>query len=189
MNALLRMVCVAKAAVALAVVVVSLNAARAGAADNSRAGSVRLLYTPQWYEEHRVDTRNQASDAAPPDAARSVFIPLASGPSSTNDVTYHGGSVMVTSSAYAIYWAPSSHSIPSAYQTLINRWFSDLGGSSLYNIVTQYYEGTPPTYMQNVTGLGGSWVDTVNPYPHAGTGTASGSQFTGQTPKRLSATS
>jgi len=90
--------------------------------------------------------------------------------SSTEDVTYHNGSVMLTATTYAIYWGPSPHTIPSSYQTLIDRWFGDIGGSSLYNVVTQYYEGNPPTDIGNVTEFGGSWVDTVNPYPHAGTG-------------------
>jgi hypothetical protein len=53
------------------------------------------------------------------------------------------------------------------YQTLINRFFNDVGGSSIYQILTQYPDSMsgPPA---NSVGFGGSVVDT-NAYPHAGT--------------------
>jgi len=120
---------------------------------------------PHWYEQHSVGVPRHPPDGADLDAGQAGGAPASGG-----NLTYHGGSVMLTSAAYAIYWAPGSNTISSSYQALINRFFNDVGGSSLYNILTQYYEGSTPSYIQNVATLGGSWVDTVNPYPHAGTG-------------------
>ncbi len=142
----------------------------AAAADNgTRAAPVHFFYTPQWYEQRRLEAQTQPGAAPwlPPNRIGASAVGFAS----TANMTYHGGSVMQTVTAYAIYWAPPPHSIPNTYQTLLNRWFTDVGGSSLYNIVTQYYEGSPPVHIQNVAAFGNAWVDTANPYPHAGTRT------------------
>src|ERR1700674_510677 len=87
-------------------------------------------------------------------------------PSSTTNMTYHGGPTQQTVTAYTIFWSPHG-TISSSYRTLINRYFQDIGGSSFYNLVSQY-PGLTDT--QNVSTLGGTWIDT-NPYP-AGKGTA-----------------
>ncbi len=88
-------------------------------------------------------------------------------PSSTTNMSYHGGPTQQTVAAYTIFWSPHG-TISSSYRTLINRYFQDIGGSSFYNVVSQY-PGLTDT--QNVSTLGGTWIDT-NPYP-AGEGTAS----------------
>lgn len=85
--------------------------------------------------------------------------------SSTSNLTYNGGPVMPTTVTYTIFWAPANHPIDSNYQALINRFFADVGGSSLYNIMTQYYDNSG--HIQNSSTFGGTWVDTT-PYPHAG---------------------
>jgi len=81
---------------------------------------------------------------------------------------------MQTYTAYTIYWVPAGYTISATYRQLINRWFTDIGGSDLYGILTQYSQDDPPLYpfapIQNVSTLGGSWLDTVNAYPHRGTG-------------------
>src|SRR5690349_5600630 len=62
-------------------------------------------------------------------------------PQSAEDpLAYNGGPVMRTLTAYAIYWAPPGHPMPERYQTLVNRYFEDIGGSRFYDIVAQYYE-------------------------------------------------
>jgi hypothetical protein len=86
---------------------------------------------------------------------------------SAANLIYHTGPVMHTLQAFAIYWAPSGHAISSAYQTLLNRYFGDIGGSGMYNIVTQYYDNPGTVHLQNVSTLGNTWVDTTA-YPHAG---------------------
>lgn len=86
----------------------------------------------------------------------------------TNSVTnlsYYGGPVMLTTTTYTIFWAPAGHPISADYQSLINRFFTEVGGSSLYNIMTQYYDNS--NHIQNSSTFGGTWVDTT-PYPHAG---------------------
>jgi hypothetical protein len=87
-------------------------------------------------------------------------------PSSTTNMTYHGGPTQQTVAAYTIFWSPNG-TISSSYRTLINRYFQDIGGSSFYNVVSQY-PGLTDT--QNVSTLGGTWIDT-GPYP-AGEGSA-----------------
>lgn len=84
------------------------------------------------------------------------------------NLKYHGGPVMqATSTTYAIYWVPPGFTVSSSYQSLINRYFNDIGGSSFYNIVTQYYQNNYE-YIVNSSSLGGAWLDT-SAYPHAGT--------------------
>ncbi len=86
-------------------------------------------------------------------------------------LAYHGGPVVGTSKTYAVFWLPSnSHYDPSGndatYEDLITRFFNDLGGSSLYNVLTQY--STIPTTGATVTdgpilnsaAFGGAWIDT-----------------------------
>jgi hypothetical protein len=86
-------------------------------------------------------------------------------------MTYHGGPVMTSFSAYLIFWLPpgvhySSGVGDANYEQLIMRYFQDVGGSPFYDIVTQYpgSNGTP----SNAATLGGTIVDT-HPYPRAGT--------------------
>jgi hypothetical protein len=80
---------------------------------------------------------------------------------------YHGGPVVLKSKPYAIYWSPSGHPIAAGYQSLLNRYFQDVGGTNLYKILTQYYK-TGGKYIKNVSTFGGSWTDSTA-YPHAGT--------------------
>lgn len=153
----------------LAVFVAPVNPAGANAAGFAHPKHLHFFRTKDWY----VQRHETGPGAGPglgvtvPESRVAADLAAAAG---TANMTYHGGSVMRTFTAYAIYWGPGTHTIPNTYQALVNRWFSDVGGSPLYNITTQYYEGSPPTYIQNFATFGGAWVDTVNPYPHAGTG-------------------
>jgi len=141
----------------------------ARAFDTPRGGNIHLFRTPQGYDQQRAGGQNLASDTfgktGPP-----VLLEAPTGFASIDDVTYHNGSVMLSHAAYTIFWVPTGHSISAGYQTLINRWFTDIGGSSFFNIVTQYYELNPLGANPNASTLGGTWVDTIDPYPHAGTG-------------------
>jgi hypothetical protein len=143
------------------------SAAQAQAGDGPGSGSVRLFSAPQWYQRYRPDTQSPMPHTPP--AARQAATPDLT----VDRVAYHGGGVMQGYKAYTIFWAPGTHSIPLMYQTLINRWFDDVGGSSLLNIATQYFQFSLPTYpfatVQNVSSLGGTWLDSAKPYPHAGT--------------------
>ena len=107
---------------------------------------VNLTYTPDFYR-----TREQLR-------ARGL-LPRA--PSSTANMTYHGGSIMQTVTVYMIYWTPNN-TISSAYKNLLNRYFADINGSAFYNINTQYYQNPGTVSMQNNSTLGGTWTDTTN---------------------------
>ena len=82
------------------------------------------------------------------------------------------GSVMTSVAAYLVFWLPSGVQFePGAggdlnYQRLLERYFQDVGGSSFYDILTQYYgsNGTP----MNAVSIGGMIVDTTR-YPRDGT--------------------
>jgi len=71
---------------------------------------------------------------------------------------------MHTFTAYTIFWTPNN-TISVNYQTLINRYFADVGGSAFLDIQTQYFESPGPTYIQNNSTVGGTWVDTTSAYP------------------------
>lgn len=86
-----------------------------------------------------------------------------------SNMTYHGGPVMLTVKAYLIFWAPPGHSIPKGYRNLLKRYFSDIGGSNFYHILTQYFQNPGNKHQKNISTFGGLWVDTTHPYPHAGT--------------------
>jgi hypothetical protein len=86
---------------------------------------------------------------------------------------YHGGNVMKkTSINYAIFWEPPllqtgapTHVSPN-YNSLIQRYFGDVGGSGLYKNNTQYYQGNHK-FIKNKSSLGDSYVDT-SAYPASG---------------------
>ncbi len=81
-----------------------------------------------------------------------------------NNLQYHSpGPVMRgTSQAYAIFWEPTGSVVSSTYNSLITRYFGDIGGSGLYKNNTQYKDSTGG-FASGAT-RGGSWVDT-SAYP------------------------
>ncbi len=109
-----------------------------------------IMHTRQWYQEQR-----QTSSPVP-------FGPV-------DNLAPGSGPTMHTMNAHLIFWDPNNN-IPASYKNILAQYFTDVGGTPFYNIVTQYYDtvsGT--TNIQNVVTYGGSWTDTANPYPHAGT--------------------
>ncbi|MFN8495999.1 MAG: hypothetical protein U0350_50880 [Caldilineaceae bacterium] len=114
----------------------------------AEASAVRLYHTNDWHDAQRSNN---------------------TGPyAGSGNLSYHGGSIMQTVKVYTIFWVPTGKTIASGYQTLLNRYFTDINASSFYNVNTQYYQGsTTKTYMQNVSTYGGTWLDTAA-YPRAG---------------------
>ncbi|MEO6888950.1 MAG: hypothetical protein ABI456_07005 [Ktedonobacteraceae bacterium] len=83
---------------------------------------------------------------------------------SSNNLNYNGGPVMGgTTNVYAIFWEPTG-AVSANYNSLILRYFNDVGGSGLYNNNSQYTDsnGNAPGSTQ----LAGSWVDT-SAYPES----------------------
>jgi len=82
----------------------------------------------------------------------------------SNNLTYHGGPVQAgTAHLFAIFWQPTNN-VSSGYHSLIQRFFGDIGGSTLYHNNTQYTQtgGGDPTGAT----FAGSFVDTA-PYPES----------------------
>lgn len=88
----------------------------------------------------------------------------AASPFAGSNLTYGGGPVMGgTTNVYAIFWEPTGN-VSSNYNSLIERYFGDVGGSPLYNNNTQYTD-SGGNFPSN-TVLAGSWVDT-SAYPES----------------------
>jgi hypothetical protein len=84
-------------------------------------------------------------------------------PNASDNLSYNGGSVMAgTAQVYAIFWEPTGSSVSANYNSLILRYFADVGKTGLYANNTQYTD-TSGVAPGNAT-LAGSWVDT-SPYP------------------------
>jgi hypothetical protein len=85
-------------------------------------------------------------------------------------LNYHGGPVETTTTNYVIFWEPPASSVSSTYNSLIDRFFGDIGSSSLYGLVTQYYQvagGQQQFVLQQSTFSAStqSFVDQ-SPYPN-----------------------
>lgn len=94
----------------------------------------------------------------------------------SNLLTYNGGPIMQTEVSYAIFWEPatlqdgSATHVSSTYNSLIQRYFNDIGGSGLYGTNTQYYDNNH-RILNNST-FGGAWLDTSAYPPSTCTDTA-----------------
>jgi hypothetical protein len=112
-----------------------------------------LLLTPLSAGAASV-TGQQASHHAPHFFVKKGGHPQAS----SNDVIYGGGSVMTgTANVYAIFWEPGNN-VATGYNSLIQRYFRDVGGSPLYEIASQYPQ-SGGGFASNAR-LAASWVDT-----------------------------
>ena len=90
-------------------------------------------------------------------------LPLIGGAPVGLPLEYGGGQVEVTNRNYAIFWEPPGHASSANYKPLVQRFFSDVGGSALFNTTTQYYQGSGASqvFIKNVSTFGGSYVDTA----------------------------
>lgn len=86
-------------------------------------------------------------------------LPFPPGGASPLNVTSHSGIVMAdTMNVYIIFWEPTASKVSSSYNSLINRYFNDVGSSPLYHNNTQYghANGTVP----HTSRLVATWTDT-----------------------------
>jgi uncharacterized repeat protein (TIGR01451 family) len=97
---------------------------------------------------------------------------------SSQNLPPKSGSIMPTTTIYYDFWLGTGGASfegtaagDTSFENLLTRFAQDLGGTAYHNIVTQYYgnNGGSTTYISNTVTFGGSWVDTTNAYPHAGT--------------------
>lgn len=84
---------------------------------------------------------------------------------------WHGGPVMTSHEAFAIFWAPSGFSFPSGYKTAITEYLENVAADSglstnVYSVSAQY-EGSNghATYADTFGGA----VDDADAYPSSGT--------------------
>ncbi len=112
-----------------------------------------------------------------PRASRRAQVATAA---AATNLTYHGGQVMSTANhAVPIFWEPATLQTGAAatvdpnYNTLVQRYFSDVGGHGLYQVNAQYYEIISGTqhFIVNSANLLQAVVDT-SAYPAAGAGCA-----------------
>lgn len=95
------------------------------------------------------------------------MLPKGAVAASSNNLVYNGGPVeQAGSTNYAIFWEPSLtasvNSVSPTYNSLLSRFLTDIGGSSLYGVATQYYQvsGGVTQNIVNSSTFGGSYVDT-----------------------------
>lgn len=85
-------------------------------------------------------------------------------PLARNNLSYHGGPVQAgTAHVFAIFWEPTGN-VSSRYNSLLQQYFGDVGGSGLYHNNTQYTQtggGNPSNSV-----LSGSFVDRTS-YPES----------------------
>jgi len=85
-------------------------------------------------------------------------------------MAYHDGQVMHTLKAFVVFWLPKGQTFApgesdATFESLVEQYFKDVGGTSFYHLLTQYWDSNGP--VRNVEQYGGAYVDTT-PYPHAG---------------------
>ncbi|HLG61454.1 MAG TPA: hypothetical protein VKY19_05950 [Ktedonosporobacter sp.] len=77
-----------------------------------------------------------------------------------NNLLYHGGPVMGgTAHVFAIFWEPTGSFVSANYNSLITRYFNDIGGSSLYHNNTQYHDSGG--HFASSAVLSGTFVDKI----------------------------
>jgi hypothetical protein len=77
---------------------------------------------------------------------------------------YNGGPVEATgSSNYLIFWEPTGSVVASNYNSTLQQFFGDVGGSTLYGVASQYYQtnGSTNQFISNTASVGGAWTDTT----------------------------
>lgn len=85
-------------------------------------------------------------------------------------VTYHDGEVMHAPTVYLIFWLPPGRTFEptgsdTRFESLMKQYFTDIGGTSFYRLITQYWDFVGPI-SDSVT-VGGTYIDTT-PYPSDG---------------------
>jgi hypothetical protein len=85
------------------------------------------------------------------------------------NLTYHGGDVINVAKVVCIFWGPTwaSGGSDNSRATTIQAFRNQLGTSSHYSMLTQYYDSA---YIQtsNLAGSQPDWFDTTNPLPSNG---------------------
>ena len=87
---------------------------------------------------------------------------------SGSNLTYHGGPTITSAHVVAIFWGPSwaSGGADAATANTLGNYIANFGTTGEYNTITQYYSGSPATYIR-LTALASDnpavWIDTSTP--------------------------
>jgi hypothetical protein len=141
-----------------------------------------------WSQENKPLSRNVVSATDPNHKAHVFFSveaekafraqvlgskapPIGAGPTPGN-LVYNGGPVMRNPTNYLIFWQPpnNTNTFPAGYQAGIEKYFTNLGVTPFYNIVTQYND-TSAVPVPNSASLGApSFTDTTTLPPSGNNG-------------------
>jgi hypothetical protein len=113
-------------------------------------------------EIDEIAAQNAAPRAIAPEAFRIV-------PEALN-LTYHGGDVINTAKVVCIFWGPTwaGGGSDSGNASTIQSFRNQLGTSSHYSMLTQYYDTTGNINTTNLAGSQADWFDTTNALPSNG---------------------
>jgi hypothetical protein len=108
--------------------------------------------------------------SASPLSAQSLGV-HATEPTGTPPLIWHGGPVMLSQEAFAIFWAPSGYTFPAGYEAAIETYLENVAAdsgkpSNVYSVSAQYAGSNGRAAY--VDSYGGSAVDT-DAYPTTGT--------------------
>ncbi len=178
--------------------VMAIGAASAQAANHGRWHSHRKAYfrspgvaMPGHGLHHANPSRPALLLGAAPSNGLPAGIPACNSvPSSALaecDLTYHTspspGTVMLTNTTHLVFWAPSGYTYPSGYESLIERYLTDVAADSGFptntnSVATQYYQAPSSTdqFIAYNSTYAGALTDT-DAYP-AATSTCTGLEGT-----------
>ena len=141
-----------------------------GPSDNARLANLcgpldenlRLLETSLGVRVHRRGDTFRVSGAQAASVTSASF--------SWDNLSYQGGPVMHSSDPYLIFWAPGGETIPSPWQSLIERYFTDVAGDSteattVYATARQYTDSTGFADYRQSFDPAGQVVQDADPYP------------------------
>jgi PKD repeat protein len=127
-----------------------------------------------------------APASIPGSVAAAHVSPAASAASagySWQNLSYQGGPVLHSSDPYLIFWSPSGETIPGAWQSLIERYFSDVASdstkaSNVYAVGRQFTDNTGYADDEQRFDPGNQVVQDANPYPARDTTNCGASRYT-----------
>jgi PKD repeat protein len=99
------------------------------------------------------------------------------------NLSYQGGPVLHASDPYLIFWAPGAETIPSPWQSLIERYFTDVAGDSgqatnVYAVARQYTDSTGFADYRQTFDPASQVVQDTDPYPASAAGDCATSPYT-----------
>ena len=102
------------------------------------AGGSKIGYLPLNPESSTVGAAALQGAPAPQRATTPTGFP---------PLEYHGGPVMHSQEAFAIFWAPSGYSFPAGYEEAIETYLEDVAAdsgnpSNVYSVSAQYFDET-----------------------------------------------